>query len=174
MTRIAYRELLDPTFEIAARIERWENDAELIPFIRPSVSKEDQEKKHAVSVDALKERLRTNRIFLIYSEENLVGEINYQVDPSHLYQKVGGTAWIGITVGEKSARHKGIGTDAMRFIEREIRQQKLKRIELGVFEFNRNAQDMYLKLGFKEIGRIENFTFWNGRMWQDIRMEKYL
>jgi len=47
--------------------------------------------------------------------------------------------------------------------------QGLKRIELGVFEFNTNAINLYQKLGYKDIARINNFT-----CGQDIRMEKYL
>lgn len=49
-----------------------------------------------------------------------------------------------------------------------------QRIELGVFEFNTNALKLYQKLGYKEINRTEDFTYWNGKMWHDIRMEKYL
>lgn len=55
-----------------------------------------------------------------------------------------------------------------------MKEQGLKRIELGVFEFNQQAQKLYQKLGYKEIGRIDNFTYWQGKMWTDIRMEKYL
>jgi RimJ/RimL family protein N-acetyltransferase len=47
-------------------------------------------------------------------------------------------------------------------------------MELGVFEFNTHAIKLYEKTGFQEIGRIPDFTFWQGRMWQDIRMEKYV
>jgi hypothetical protein len=32
----------------------------------------------------------------------------------------------------------------------------------------------YQKAGYREIGRIPDFTYWNDKMWQDIRMEKYL
>jgi hypothetical protein len=27
-------------------------------------------------------------------------------------------------------------------------------------------------MGYREFGRIDDFTYWRGRMWQDIRMEK--
>ena len=62
----------------------------------------------------------------------------------------------------------------MQYLEGEIRAQGLKRIELGVFEFNTNAIKLYRKLGYQEFARIANFTYWDRRMWQDIRMEKYL
>lgn len=100
--------------------------------------------------------------------------MNYQVDPKHLYKKEVGTAWVGLNIGNESARGKGIGTLAMKYLEEQIRAQGFQRIELGVFEFNTNAIKLYQKLGYQEIGRIKNFTNWQGRLWQDIRMEKYL
>ena len=62
----------------------------------------------------------------------------------------------------------------MRYLEGQIREQGLKRIELGVFEFNASAIKLYKKMGYQEIGRIDDFTYWHEKMWQDIRMEKYL
>ena len=100
--------------------------------------------------------------------------MNYQIDPDFLFKREAGTAWVGIVIGETSARGKGIGTQTMQHLEEQIQAKGLKRIELGVFEFNRSAIKLYKKLGYKEIGRIDDFTYWQGRMWQDIRMEKYL
>lgn len=174
MNGIRYDKLSEPTPEIAATMARWENDVELVPFIRHCLSQEDLHRKVIVTVDSIRERLRTHESYLIYSEGQLVGEISYQIDPPICLRKVSGTAWIGINIGEKSARHKGIGHDAMRYIETEIRLHGLGRIELGVFEFNENARHLYEKVGYKEIGRIEDFTYWNGKMWQDIRMEKQI
>jgi RimJ/RimL family protein N-acetyltransferase len=71
-------------------------------------------------------------------------------------------------------RYKGIGSHAMHYLEMQIKLHRLKRIELGVFEFNTPAIKLYQKSGYTEIGRIQNFTFWQGHMWQNIRMDKYL
>jgi RimJ/RimL family protein N-acetyltransferase len=100
--------------------------------------------------------------------------MDYQIDPPHLYKKERNTAWIGIVIGEGSARGKGIGAYAMEYLEEEIKQAGLKRIELGVFEFNINAIKLYERMGYKEIARLDGFTFWEDKMWQDIRMEKYI
>jgi RimJ/RimL family protein N-acetyltransferase len=91
-----------------------------------------------------------------------------------LYKKETGTAWIGIIIGEEIGRGKGIGYLTLQFLENEIKLHGLKRIELGVFEFNTNAIKLYQKLGYKEIARLEDFTYWQDKMWQDIRMEKYI
>jgi RimJ/RimL family protein N-acetyltransferase len=174
MDGIRYEKLAEPTAEIAAAIARWENDPDLVPFIRRCAGEDELSKQKLVTIEVLRERLRTHESYLIYSGRQLVGEMSYQVDPVICLRKVMGTAWIGISIGEKHARNRGIGWDAMRYLEGEIGRRGLQRIELGVFEFNENARRLYQKLGFVEIGRIENFTYWNGKMWQDIRMEKAL
>ena len=173
MEKISFLQLKQPSEEIAAAFTRWESDLELVPFSRPNQSQEDIEKVETVTVEALARRLERHTIFLIYSGRKLVGEINYQIDPPQLFKKVEGTAWVGITIGEKEARGRGIGVKAMQFLEKQILDAGLKRIELGVFEFNKPAIALYQKMGYAEIGRIKDFTFWNGRMWQDIRMEKF-
>ena len=63
---------------------------------------------------------------------------------------------------------------SIQFLEEQARALGLKRAELGVFEFNIPAIKLYTKLGYKEIVRLDDFTFWDGKMWQDIRREKYL
>ena len=100
--------------------------------------------------------------------------MDYRVDPGYLYKNEPGTAWIGILIGEAAARGRGIGAPAIQYLEEQIEVQGCRRIELGVFEFNTNAHKLYQKLGYREIARIQDFTYWDGKMWQDIRMEKYV
>lgn len=166
--------LREPTPEIAACLTRWENDPLLVPLSRPNRSQEDLEREDIVTPDSLAQRLTYQRIYLIFHDEQLVGEMSYQVDPAHLFLHVAGTAWIGITIGEAAARGKGIGRQALRYLEDEIRAEGLVRIELGVFEFNTPALALYRRLGYREIGRLAGFTYWQSQMWQDIRMDKPL
>lgn len=171
---IAFRKLTKPTAEIAQQITKWENDPALIPFTRPNSNQAALESRETVTDEDLQQRLEHHHIYLMYLENKLVGEMDFQVDPGYLFKKEPGTAWIGITIGEEAARGRGIGTLAMHYLEEQIKQYGLKRIELGVFEFNANAIKLYQKLGYREIARIDNFTFWQNKMWQDIRMEKYI
>ena len=171
---ITFSSLTTPTPEIAATLSKWENDPLLIPFIRPNLIEDDLKKQGIITIESLFQRLKHTQIFLVYLHGRLVGEMSYQVDPLYLYKKELGTAWIGINIGEESARGKGVGVQAMQFLEEQVKVQKLKRMELGVFEFNVRAIQLYTKLGYREIIRIENFTCYQGKMWQDIRMEKYL
>jgi len=93
MSGIEFGRLIEPTSEIAATMGRWENDAELVPFIRHSANKEESEKRAILTLDDIHKRLQTNQIYLIYAEGRLIGEMSYQIDPPHCYHKVKGTAW---------------------------------------------------------------------------------
>jgi RimJ/RimL family protein N-acetyltransferase len=174
LERIRFTRLVEPTPEIADTISGWENNPDLIPYIRPNKSSEDLQRRERVSALVLTERLEHVHIYLIYRSSRLIGEMNFQVDPAHLIKKEPGTAWISITIGEPRERGKGIGQLALEFLEAQIAAEGLERIELGVFEFNAPAIALYKKLGYIEIGRLADFTYWCGRMWDDIRMEKYL
>ena len=171
---IDFKKLTRPTAEIAASFSKWENDSLLIPLTRPNLNEEDLLSTKPVSVIDLVDRLKHSHMFLIYAEGKLIGEMDYKVNPAYVYKKVEGTAWIGITIGEENSRGKGFGYQALRYLEGQIKSAGLKRIELGVFEFNTHAVKLYQKSGYKEIARIADFTYWQGKMWQDIRMEKYL
>ncbi|KHE69361.1 GNAT family N-acetyltransferase [Halobacillus sp. BBL2006] len=171
---IQFIELTTPTSDIVEAFNRWENDPDLVHLTRPSLTKTELERKAVVTLEDLKERLKHHHIYLIYVDKRLVGEMNYMVNPPHLYKNTPKTAWIGITIGEDEGRGKGVGAKAVKYLEKQIEQQGIKRIELGVFEFNLNAQKLYKKLGYTEFVRIVDFTYWQQKMWSDIRMEKFL
>lgn len=173
MRNVHFAPLVEPTLEIAEAFTRWENDPLLIPLTRPNRDQNDLEKRQVVKPDELLQRLNHQHAYLIYLESQLIGEMSYQVDPAHLFKKERGTAWIGITIGEAHGRGKGIGYQALHYLEQQITIHGLARIELGVFEFNTPALTLYQNMGYREIGRLKDFTYWQGRMWEDIRMEKY-
>ena len=173
-SKVSFTKLTRPSLEIVATLNKWENDPALTALIHPNRNKVELERNNPVTVEILKERLEHSQIYLIYADSELVGEMNFQIDPRHLFKREIGSVWIGINIGEASARGKGIGTQAMRYLEEVIRVQGFRRIELGVFEFNKRAIKLYKKMGYQEIGRIDAFTYWNEKMWQDIRMEKRL
>lgn len=169
---IYFSKLTEPTPTIVDVLNRWGNDPALVPLTRPSRNREELEQQRIMTLDELKQRLEYIHIYLIYLDDQLIGEMDYMVDPGHLYKKSAGTAWLGITIGEPEGRGKGIGYLAMHYLEEQIKLHGLKRMELGVFEFNIQAQKLYQKLGFQEIGRIKDFSYWEDKMWADIRMEK--
>lgn len=171
---IQFQKLIKPNAEIVEYLNKWENDPTLIPLIRPNKDKADLERRQILTIQDLEKRLEHHYTYLISLSNRLIGEMDYQVDPPYLYRKEAGTAWVGIIIGEETGRGKGIGYLALEYLEHELKSQGLKRIELGVFEFNTKAIKLYQRLGYKEIGRINDFTYWKSKMWQDIRMEKYI
>ncbi|MDX1379205.1 MAG: GNAT family N-acetyltransferase [Anaerolineales bacterium] len=171
---LQFTKLTVPTPEIAELLTKWENDPSLVHLIRPHPNAESLERTENVTQESLAKRLEHNHTYLIELDGHTLGEMNFQIDPAHLYKKEKGTAWIGISIGEKAGRGKGIGVTAINYLEEQAKAMGLKRVELGVFEFNIPAIKLYTKLGYREIARIDDFTFWDGKMWQDIRMEKYL
>lgn len=171
---LQFVKLTEPTTTIVEAFNRWENDPKLVPFTRPSKNQEELEQPKEVTLEGLKKRLSDHDVFLIYQDDKLIGEMNYMINPGHLYKNDEKTAWIGINIGETEGRGKGVGYDAILYIEEQIKNAGINRVELGVFEFNEQAHKLYQKLGYKEITRIADLTYWDGKMWCDIRMEKYL
>lgn len=153
---------------------KWENDPEINYLIhpRPDATKE----LFAPKIEDVRERHQKDdpnfQVYMIYDDDKLVGNFSLRIDPGHLYKKIQGTSWLGLTIGEEVYRGRGVAKKAMEFFERESVRLGLNRVELGVFEFNERAHRFYQKLGYQEIGRIKDFTFWNEQYWSDIRMEK--
>ncbi|MCI5071525.1 GNAT family N-acetyltransferase [bacterium] len=156
---------------------KWENDVSIYHLITPV--KDRNQKFIPINFDQLKEKCHLEKgkkkyTYLVYDQDKPLGQFSIHIDPAHLYKKINHSSWLGLCIGEKSYWGKGAGQKAMKFFEQESIQLGLKRVELGVFEFNTRAIQFYKKLGYQEIGALENFTYWNGQYWSDIRMEKYL
>jgi len=172
--KITFEKLISPNSKIANTLNKWANDPLLIPLTRPNRNKKELEAQSVITMTSLTEILKHQFMYLIYVDNQLVGQMNFQMNFGHLYKTEPGTAWIGIALGESSLFRKGIGMKAMDYLEKQIYAEGLRRIELGVFSFNTPALKFYKKRGYLEIGRIEEFTLWQDQMWSDIRMEKYL
>lgn len=170
--------LLDPTNEeLLRKLFSWETDPEIKTLITPVFKEEDQDKK--LSFEEFKRRHQESgnyisEIFVIYVDEVPVGNFSLMMDPGHLLKKEKGTAWLGLTIGERKYWGAGVATKAMSFFENRALFHQAHRIELGVFEFNERAQKFYQKLGYEEIGRLPKFTWKDGERFDDIRMEKKL
>lgn len=172
--KIIFEKLTIPFHEIVQSMNKWANDPLLTPLMRRNGNQEELEAPVLVTNDSLAKRLECSYLYLIYVDEQLVGEISFQIDSGLLYKQEKGSAWIGIGIGESSARGKGVGKRAMEYLEKQIYAKGLHRVELGVFAFNTPAIKFYKKLGYKEIGRVDELTYWQGKMWSSIHMEKYL
>ena len=102
---IDFVKLTNPTIEIAAAFTRWEADPTLIPLIRPNSNAEVLLRVDTVSVEDLEKRILRNHTYLIYLQDQLIGAVDYQINPAYLYKKETDTAWLGIVIGEIGRAH---------------------------------------------------------------------
>jgi RimJ/RimL family protein N-acetyltransferase len=157
----------------------WEND-ESIRHLHLVTRSEEEFKGLKVTYDELLENVRkvheSEKAFFwcIFYQNEPVGLLTAQIDPRQLLRQIPGTFWPSILIGEAAVRGKGVGRQAMIWCEELAREMSCGRIELGVFEFNEVARKLYASLGYVEFARIPDFTWWNGKLRADIRLEKLL
>lgn len=159
-----------------AALAKWENDSEIRHLFAVFKDKVDYKRvstvEHLKSVYVNPNRSKRRQNYMILADNTRVGECSLDFELPHMISAEPDTAWFGIVIGEAFARGKGIGEQAMLFLESEAQKLGAKRAELGVFEFNERAIKLYQKMGYKELKRIKNFTYWNDFMWSDVRMSK--
>lgn len=79
--------LAQPTSNIVEVLNRWENDPALIPLTRPNKTQSELDRRDIVSLEDLTKRMEDHYIYLIYLDDELIGEMNYVVDPPFLFKK---------------------------------------------------------------------------------------
>ncbi len=165
------------TDEIIKKRLIWENDTEINHYTTPNFIEE------VLPVRSYKEVYTDSRLridekrmkdYLIYDDDLLIGECNIMMNPTLLFNKSEGSAWIGLVIGDVNYRGRGIGRIVMKLLEDECVKLKATRIELGVFEFNVRAVKLYKKLGYKVIAYLDDFTYYNDKWHRDVRLEKLL
>ena len=90
------------------------------------------------------------KILGYYKDDKLVGFLAYEIK-----EMVTKYIWIDEFLITEAERGKGYGTLLMNKVKEIAEQEKLKRIALNVFAFNKNAIKLYKKLGYIE----ERFVF---------------
>ena len=79
---------------------------------------------------------------------------------------------VGIMIGEPDARGRGYGTEAMRLLlDYAFTVLGLHNVMLTVVEYNGAGRRCYEKVGFREMGRRRESRWYNGRFWDEIRMD---
>lgn len=82
------------------------------------------------------------------------------------------TGTVGIFIGEKENRGKGIGTEALSLlIEFGFDYLNLNNINLDVYSFNKGAVKCYEKVGFKKYGVRHEVYPLKGKLYDLISME---
>jgi RimJ/RimL family protein N-acetyltransferase len=142
--------------------QSWINDLSVSRFLRAWPMSLDQEtgwyENAATSTDMA--------YFTIYELQDLrpIGGVDL-----HGIDTVNRTAELGVMIGEKDARGRGLGTEAVRLMcDYGFHALNLHSIWLLTFGWNIAGQKAYVKAGFKEIGRRREARFFDGRYWDDI------
>lgn len=152
---------------------RWANDSAIRHLFLRFASEEQYRRplEHDFARERLRQSLAEGRLLhLIEWHGQIVGEVSLDLEAT----QAPGFAWLGIVIGEESARGRGIGRKAMLHIEAMARARGATRAQIGVFEFNERARKLYRSLGYRELSSTPNITWWKGRQWTDIRMGKPL
>ena len=90
--KIHIKKLTEPTLDIAAAFNKWENDPTLVHLIHPNQNEEALQRRKTVTVNELAERIKHSRVYLIYVQGELIGTIDYQVDEG--FDRFGGCGFL--------------------------------------------------------------------------------
>ena len=147
------------------KFTEWLNDFETTDYLGRSGA--------LVTIEAEKEYLEKH-----INEEATFGIIELKTDKligSISLEKINyisRRATLGVFIGDKEARNKGYGTEAIRLIlDYGFNYLNLNNIKLDVMEFNKRAIACYKKCGFKEYGRRRKAEFTNGKYYDRISMD---
>ena len=100
------------------------------------------------------------------AEDKLIGEIALDV-----VNWSGRDAFVALGIGETEYWSKGYGTDVMNVLLRfAFTEVNLKRVSLGVFEYNPRAIRSYEKAGFRHEGQLRHLLNKEGRRWNNLYM----
>jgi len=177
MTRepiLSFREIDLSTETDCERIVRWMNDREIRHLFMKFP--DERSTRIVVSSTGLLRHFRsvsdTERTEMIILDRRSIGFCSVEIDPPKKRFPNVKTAWLDLVIGEKTARGKGFGRRVLQHLESGARTMGARFAEVGVFEFNEIAYDLYSSTGYIEFERLPNATWWDGRKWADIRLFK--
>lgn len=176
---LSYRQI-NPCLETSRDlhdIARWYSDAKIRHLCYPHMDSSSY--RQLVEPETLHKKILRKLagqycLYMVRKEGKTIGEFSVELGGGQLQKHRPKSAWVGLVIGEASCRGKGLGKIIMQKAERVAVEMGAKRVELGVFEFNHPAIALYEKMGYKTFHRIPRKTYWRGRFWATICMEKML
>ena len=102
------------------------------------------------------------------------GEARIEMDPPKLLTKRPNTAWIYLMIAKPNLRRCGLGTRITDHLESLAVDTGAERIEAGIFEYNAPSLSFFTRRGYTEFQRRPNRIWWDGRMWNEVRLLKTL
>ena len=154
---------VDPE-EMSKAFARWNRDSEYTRLLMMSARPLSSAKAIQKWMEkAIEEVSPTDFFFTIRTldENKLLGGLGLDV-----INWAAREAFVAIFIGEREYWGKGCGTDAMNIILRyAFTELNLRRVSLGVFEYNPRAIRSYEKVGFRHEGRMRKYLNHEGKRW---------
>ena len=153
------------SIEDVEKFTEWMNDFEVTDYTGRSgkVMSIEGERKY------LLENSNPEATFSIVTidEDKLIGTVGLES-----IDYMNRTGMLGIFIGDKKYLSKGYGTEAIRLLlDYGFNYMNLHNIKLNVMSFNERALKCYKKCGFKEMGKIRENKFINGKYYDTIVMD---
>lgn len=163
---IGERIYLSPrNIEDVEKFTKWLNDFEITDYLGRSsiLTTLDSEKKY------LEENINSEATFVIVTldKDEMIGTISLEK-----INYINRVATLGIFIGNKNYWNNSYGTEAIRLIlDYGFNYLNLHSINLELMSFNERALKCYKKCGFKEVGRLRETVFVNGKYYDKIYMD---
>ena len=167
---------------------RWNNDPEIRHFLRLHQNAADYLTTPTPSEEWTSRKARLTRLerkeWIIEWQDGgsarPIGSCSISQRLPHLLLKpprvpeIERVAWIGLGIGEAEFRGRGLGLEIIRHLERESTALGCTWIEAGTFEFNAPSRSLFARAGYEQFDRVPQCTFWQDRLWDDLRWRKRL
>ena len=155
--------------EMSKVFPRWNQNSEYIRLLNASARPMQSSKAELKWMEKEAEEISPAGYYFsirTLAEDKLIGEIGLDV-----INWSGREAFVGLGIGETEYWSKGYGTDVMNVLLRfAFTEINLRRVTLGVFEYNPRAIRSYEKAGFRHEGRLRRLLNREGRRWDNLFM----
>ena len=155
--------------EMSKVFPRWNQNSEYIRLLNSSARRMQSSKAELKWMEKEAEEISPAGYYFsirTLAEDKLIGEIGLDV-----INWSGRDAFVGLGIGETEYWSKGYGTDVMNILLRfAFTEINLRRVTLGVFEYNPRAIRSYEKAGFRHEGRLRRLLNREGRRWDNLFM----
>jgi RimJ/RimL family protein N-acetyltransferase len=155
--------------EVSKAFTRWNLNSEYARLLSSSPHRLQSAKSTAKWMEKEVEEMSLDNYYFsirTLEDDKLIGELGLEIDNWN-----GRDAFIGLGIGETEYWGKGYGTDVMNVLLRfAFTEINLRRVTLGVFEYNPRAIRSYEKAGFRHEGRMRRLLNREGRRWDNLFM----
>jgi RimJ/RimL family protein N-acetyltransferase len=161
--RLVHLSGVDPE-EMSKMLARWNRDSEYTRLLNMSVRPLTSSKSTQKWMEEMIAEVSPSDYFFTIrtlEEDKLIGGMFLEV-----VDWAGRDSSVAIFIGERDYWGKGYGSDAMwLLLQYAFLELNLRRVSLGVFEYNTRAIRSYEKVGFCHEGRMHQYLRHEGKRW---------